>query len=119
MAQKVQVLLVDDVDGGTADETVTFALDGVSYEIDLTAGPRGRAARFVLDAGSVTPARRGPARGAAAVSSAVAAAAAAAGPARAATPRRIREWATGERARRCRARAHLRGGPGSAYEAAH
>jgi hypothetical protein len=37
MAQKVQVLLVDDVDGGTAEETVTFALDGVSYEIDLTA----------------------------------------------------------------------------------
>lgn len=37
MAQKVQVLLVDDVDGTTADETVTFALDGVSYEIDLTA----------------------------------------------------------------------------------
>lgn len=36
MAQKVQVLLVDDIDGGTADETVTFALDGVSYEIDLT-----------------------------------------------------------------------------------
>src|SRR3954463_743513 len=38
MAQKVQVLLVDDIDGGTADETVTFGLDGVSYEIDLTAG---------------------------------------------------------------------------------
>ncbi|GCE76591.1 histone-like nucleoid-structuring protein Lsr2 [Cellulomonas biazotea] len=37
MAQKVQVLLVDDIDGGTADETVTFALDGVTYEIDLTA----------------------------------------------------------------------------------
>ena len=37
MAQKVQVLLVDDVDGGTADETVKFALDGVTYEIDLTA----------------------------------------------------------------------------------
>lgn len=36
MAQKVQVLLVDDIDGGTADETVTFALDGISYEIDLT-----------------------------------------------------------------------------------
>ncbi|MBT0993195.1 Lsr2 family protein [Cellulomonas sp. DKR-3] len=36
MAQKVQVLLVDDVDGSTADETVTFALDGVTYEIDLT-----------------------------------------------------------------------------------
>ena len=37
MAQKVQVLLVDDVDGGTAEETVTFSLDGVAYEIDLTA----------------------------------------------------------------------------------
>lgn len=37
MAQKVQVLLVDDIDGGEADETVTFALDGKSYEIDLNA----------------------------------------------------------------------------------
>jgi hypothetical protein len=37
MAQKVQVLLVDDLDGGTADETVSFGVDGVSYEIDLTA----------------------------------------------------------------------------------
>lgn len=35
MAQKVQVLLVDDIDGGDASETVSFALDGVSYEIDL------------------------------------------------------------------------------------
>jgi Lsr2 len=37
MAQKVQVILVDDLDGGTAEETVSFALDGVSYEIDLSA----------------------------------------------------------------------------------
>jgi hypothetical protein len=37
MAQKVQVLLVDDTDGAAADESVTFSLDGVSYEIDLTA----------------------------------------------------------------------------------
>ncbi|MGW5773122.1 histone-like nucleoid-structuring protein Lsr2 [Streptomyces longwoodensis] len=36
MAQKVQVLLLDDLDGGEADETVTFALDGKTYEIDLT-----------------------------------------------------------------------------------
>ena len=36
MAQKVTVVLVDDVDGGAADETVSFALDGVSYEIDLS-----------------------------------------------------------------------------------
>ena len=36
MAQKVQVLLVDDLDGGEASETVSFALDGSSYEIDLS-----------------------------------------------------------------------------------
>ena len=36
MAQKVQVLLVDDIDEGEAAETVTFSLDGVSYEIDLS-----------------------------------------------------------------------------------
>ena len=36
VAQKVQVLLVDDLDGGEADETVTFELDGVTYEIDIT-----------------------------------------------------------------------------------
>ena len=36
MAQKVQVLLVDDLDGGEATETVSFALDGTSYEIDLS-----------------------------------------------------------------------------------
>jgi hypothetical protein len=37
MAQKIQVLLVDDLDGGVATETVTFGLDGGSYEIDLSA----------------------------------------------------------------------------------
>ena len=35
MAQKVQVVLVDDVDGSTATETVAFSLDGTQYEIDL------------------------------------------------------------------------------------
>ena len=38
MAQKVQVILVDDIDGGSADETVSYALDGVVYEIDLSEG---------------------------------------------------------------------------------
>ncbi|WP_370616457.1 histone-like nucleoid-structuring protein Lsr2 [Mumia sp. Pv 4-285] len=37
MAQKIQVILVDDIDGGEAEETISFALDGVSYEIDLSA----------------------------------------------------------------------------------
>jgi len=36
MAQRVQVILEDDVDGGPADETVRFSVEGVSYEIDLS-----------------------------------------------------------------------------------
>jgi hypothetical protein len=36
MAQKVQVLLVDDLDGGEASETVSFSIDGSNYEIDLS-----------------------------------------------------------------------------------
>lgn len=36
MAQRVQVILVDDVSGGEAAETVEFGLDGVTYEIDLS-----------------------------------------------------------------------------------
>ena len=35
MAQKVQTLLVDDLDGSEADGTVAFGLDGAEYEIDL------------------------------------------------------------------------------------
>lgn len=39
MARKVQIMLVDDLDGTDIPEaeaeTVTFAIDGVSYEIDL------------------------------------------------------------------------------------
>ncbi|KID29498.1 histone-like nucleoid-structuring protein Lsr2 [Prauserella rugosa] len=37
MAQKVLVSLVDDLDGSEAEETVEFGLDGVTYEIDLSA----------------------------------------------------------------------------------
>lgn len=37
MAQKVNIVLVDDLDGSDADETVSFALDGKEYEIDLSA----------------------------------------------------------------------------------
>jgi Lsr2 len=36
MAQKVTVSLVDDLSGSQADETVSFGLDGKSYEIDLS-----------------------------------------------------------------------------------
>ncbi|WP_291379890.1 Lsr2 family protein [Demequina sp.] len=36
MAQKVQVVLVDDLDGGSADETLKFAVENTQYEIDLS-----------------------------------------------------------------------------------
>jgi hypothetical protein len=36
MAQRVNIVLEDDLDGTDADETVTFSLDGVGYEIDLS-----------------------------------------------------------------------------------
>ena len=37
MAQRIQVLLIDDLDGGEAAGTVRFGLDGAEYEIDLSA----------------------------------------------------------------------------------
>lgn len=37
MARKVEVKVLDDIDGTPADETVTFGLDGTAYEIDLSA----------------------------------------------------------------------------------
>jgi hypothetical protein len=50
----VVVLLVDDLDGGEADETVSFALDGTAYEIDLRAANaaclRDRLARYTAAA---------------------------------------------------------------------
>jgi hypothetical protein len=36
VAQTLQVVLVDDLDGGPADQTVSFSLDGADYEIDLS-----------------------------------------------------------------------------------
>ena len=37
MAQKILTLFIDDIDGGEAEGTVQFALDGTEYEIDLSA----------------------------------------------------------------------------------
>jgi hypothetical protein len=66
MAQKVQVVLVDDLDGGHAEETVTFSLDGVSYEIDLShdnaAALRDVLAPYVGHGRRVGGSRRGAAR---------------------------------------------------------
>lgn len=36
MARRSQIILIDDVSGEEADETVFFGLDGVEYSIDLT-----------------------------------------------------------------------------------
>jgi hypothetical protein len=51
MAQKVEVRLIDDLTGETADATVSFSLDGAQYEIDLSAANasklRDEVARFV------------------------------------------------------------------------
>ena len=58
MAQKVQTLLIDDLDGGEADGTVRFGLDGAEYEIDLSAG-HAEALRTAL-APYVSAARRAP-----------------------------------------------------------
>ena|SRR5829696_6101700 len=62
MAQKVEVLLIDDLTGGTADETVSFSLDGVQYEIDLSTTNAGKlrdeVAQFVR-AARKTGGRRG------------------------------------------------------------
>jgi len=58
MAQRVQTLLIDDLDGGEAEGTVRFGLDGAEYEIDLSAG-HAEALRKAL-APYVSAARRAP-----------------------------------------------------------
>ncbi|MEC3979910.1 histone-like nucleoid-structuring protein Lsr2 [Amycolatopsis sp. H20-H5] len=54
MAQKILVEMVDDIDGGVANQTVPFSLDGVTYEIDLSEGNaaslRDELARYVATA---------------------------------------------------------------------
>ncbi|GAA3386361.1 histone-like nucleoid-structuring protein Lsr2 [Cryptosporangium minutisporangium] len=41
MARKVEIRLIDDLDGSTAEETVTFSVDGINYEIDLSSENAG------------------------------------------------------------------------------
>lgn len=76
MAQKVAVAYTDDIDGTRAAETVSFALDGASYEIDLSAR-NARVLRKALATYQDAGRRVGPA----------------APSARAATPRRARDTA--------------------------
>ena len=67
MAQRIQTLFIDDIDGGEAEGTVRFALDGTEYEIDLNARHseelRSALGQFVSHARKVGAARRGAVRG--------------------------------------------------------
>lgn len=69
MAQKVHIVLEDDLDGSEATETVSFALDGASYEIDLNADNaaklRDALAGYIGHGRKVTGGRRGARRPAA------------------------------------------------------
>jgi hypothetical protein len=63
VAQKVNIILVDDIDGSDAVETVSFGLDGTTYEIDLNkknaAGLRDALSGYVGHARKVTGSRGG------------------------------------------------------------
>src|SRR5438034_4984630 len=72
MAKRTIQMLVDDVDGTEADETVRFGIDGIQYEIDLSKTNaekmRGVLARYVEAGAKVGRAgapgtRTAPARG--------------------------------------------------------
>jgi len=67
VAQKIQTLLIDDLDGSAAECTVRFGLDGAEYEIDLNAGHakelRDGLARYVDAARRVGDGARKPVRG--------------------------------------------------------
>jgi Lsr2 len=67
VAQKVQTLFIDDLDGSDAEGTVRFGLDGAEYEIDLNAGHakelRDALVRYIGAARRVSSTARRPARG--------------------------------------------------------
>ena len=112
MAQKVQIILEDDLDGGEADETVSFALDGTSYEIDLNDANatkmREALAPYVAHARKVTGSRGG--RRSSGRS--------AAGPGNGPTPKEIREWAR-ENGHEVPDRGRIPAEVREAYDAAH
>ena len=90
MAQKVNIVLVDDLDGSEATETVSFGLDGASYEIDLN--EKNAAQLRELLSGYVGHARKvgaAPRRGGRKSASSVSSASSADGP----SAKEIRDWA--------------------------
>lgn len=65
MAQRVEIVLTDDLDQSKADSTVTFAYAGTAYEIDLSDANRAALeeslAPYVGAARKVSSGRRSPA----------------------------------------------------------
>jgi len=86
MAQKVNIVLVDDVDGSEATDTVSFGLDGTSYQIDLSdknaGGLRDALAPYLGHARKVSGGGRRPGRKSSGGGNAL-------GP----SPRLVRDWA--------------------------
>ncbi len=66
MAQKIQTIFIDDLDGSPAEGTVRFGLDGTEYEIDLNEehakALRDALARYVSAARRASGGARRPAR---------------------------------------------------------
>ena len=89
MAKQVVTVLTDDLDGGDADRTIEFGLDGVNYTIDLSEKNAGKL-RKALDPYLAVAARVGRAGGSGRIASRPAAA-----PPRANRDQNqaIREWA--------------------------
>lgn len=87
MAQKIQTLLIDDLDGGEAEGTVRFGLDSAEYEIDLNA-EHAEALRKALEP-YISAARQAPGSVARRPGRSGRRAATAAGP----DPTAVREWA--------------------------
>jgi len=62
VAQKIQTVFVDDLDGSEAEGTVRFGLDGSEYEIDLSQAHKDELAAavgpYIAVARKVTAARR-------------------------------------------------------------
>jgi len=75
MAQRTEVVWIDDVDGSVAETTILFSLEGVSYSIDLSASNaaalRADFGKWVDNARKVRRASAGGRRGAASGGAAV------------------------------------------------
>jgi hypothetical protein len=67
MAQKIETLFIDDIDGGEAEGTIRFALDGAEFEIDLSRQHsqelRSALGMYIVHARKVGTARRAGIRG--------------------------------------------------------